>query len=144
MRAIVRSIPSSYAQATVRSALGAIDVDRAHQQHAAYVDALQTLGAEIHEVPVADDLPDSCFVEDNAVVTDEIALGCRIGHAPRRAESDAVLAVLARFRPVVRMTEGTLDGGDVLRVGRTIFVGLSARTDAAGLAALEHTFSPHG
>lgn len=144
MIAIVRGIPSSYAHATTRSPTGPIDVVGARSQHAVYVAALQSLGATIHEVPVADDLPDSCFVEDNAVVADEVALGCRIGHAPRRAEFDAVLAALARYRPVTRMTEGTLDGGDVLRVGRTFFVGRSARTDAGGITALERTFAPHG
>ncbi len=144
MTAIVRGIPSSYAYATVRSPLGPIDVALAGAQHAAYVAALRALGAAIHPVSIADDLADSCFVEDHAVVCDDLALACRLGHPGRREESGPVLDALGQYRTVERMTAGNLDGGDVLRVGRTLFVGRSARTDADGVKALERVFGPRG
>lgn len=142
--AIVRGVPRSYAHATVRSPLGPIDVELARAQHAAYVAALRSLGAVITSVPADDDLPDSCFVEDHAVVIGDLALACRLGHVGRRAEAGPVRAALAEHLALSVMTDGTLDGGDVLRVGRTLFVGRSARTDADGIAALDRTFAPHG
>lgn len=146
MRAIVRGIPASYAAATVATPHpGApIDVDLAREQHARYVRRLRRYGVDVLEVPVADSLPDSCFVEDQAVVVDGRALITRVGHPDRRAESDAVADVLAGCVEVARMREGMLDGGDVLRVGTTLIVGRSERTDALGVRALYERFHPHG
>ena len=110
-----------------------IDFGRALAQHAAYVDALQRTGLEIHALPADADLPDACFVEDTAIVTDECAVITRPGIESRHGEVDGVAAMLERFRPTVRITDpGTLEGGDVLRVGRTFFVGQTPRTNAEG------------
>lgn len=117
-----------------------IDLPRAEAQHAAYEDALRELGCRVVRVPGAPDLPDAVFVEDTAIVLDEVAILTRPGAASRRPETEAVAGVLAGCRPLRRIVEpGTLEGGDVLRAGRTLFVGRSSRTNADGLAQLrEH------
>ena len=119
-----------------------IDVDRAREQHRAYEEAL---GCRIERVPPADDLPDSVFVEDIAVVVEEIAVITRPGAESRRAEIDGVAATLKRFRDL-RFIEapGTLDGGDVLRIGERIYVGLSQRTNAQGAQQLRDHVEPFG
>jgi dimethylargininase len=118
-----------------------IDLALAEAQHAAYEDALRTLGCQVVHVPGAPDLPDAVFVEDTAVALDEVAILTRPGAAARRPETPPVEEVIARYREVRRITEpGTLDGGDVLRAGRTLFVGRSSRTNDAGIAQLRaHT-----
>ena len=122
-----------------------IDVARARAQHAEYCAALRAAGCEVVEVPALHDQPDAVFVEDCAVVLDEIAVITRPGAASRRAEVETVAAVLARFRPLARIEDpGTLDGGDVLRVGRTLFVGETPRTNAAGIGQLRALLAPHG
>lgn len=85
------------------------------------------------------------FVEDAAVVFDELAVVARPGAAARRGETEAVAAALARHRPLARIeAPGTLDGGDVLRVGRRVFVGRSGRTDRSGREQLRALVAPHG
>ena len=140
-RALVRGVPSSYAQATVRGDRLLIDVAVARQQHAAYVAAVRASGVEVTVLPVKDDLPDSCFVEDQAVVAGAMGLQTRCGHEGRRAEAPSVALALAAWVPVRPMREGCLDGGDVLHVGRTLFVGRTDRTDATGVRALRDAFS---
>jgi dimethylargininase len=83
------------------------------------------------------------FVEDTAVVLDEVAVLTRPGAVSRRGETASVAEVLGRYRTLTAIAApATLDGGDVLRVGRTLFVGLSSRTDAAGIAQLGHLVRP--
>jgi dimethylargininase len=90
-------------------------------------------------------LPDCAFVEDAAVVLDEAALLCRMGAAARRVESAGIEVVLRRYRDIVPMEPpATLDGGDVLRVGRTLLVGRSSRTNDEGVAALQRLADSHG
>src|SRR5579884_3901100 len=114
-----------------------IDFEKAVEQHRQYEEALRDLGASVVSLPAEPDLPDSCFVEDPAVVVDEVAVMTRMGAVSRRREAESLAVALARFRPVRWMREpATLDGGDVLRVGRTVFVGLSARTNRDGVAQL--------
>jgi dimethylargininase len=122
-----------------------IDFERARTEHAAYEDALRALGCEVRRVPPAPEHPDSVFIEDTVVVLDEMAIICRPGAPSRRAETAAVAAVVGALRPVVAITApATLDGGDVLRAGRRVFVGRSARTNAAGIAQLTDILSPYG
>jgi dimethylargininase len=118
-----------------------IDVALASAQHQAYQRALQSLGCRVEALPAQDTLPDAVFVEDVAVVLDEAAILTRPGAESRRAEVRSVAEVLARYRPLLAIdAPGTLDGGDVLRVGRTLYVGQSARSNAAGIAQLRvHT-----
>jgi len=122
-----------------------IDYALAVQQHAAYEDALVSLGLELIHLPAAPELPDSVFVEDTAVVLDEIAIIGRSGVASRRGETEAVAAALAPYRTLASIgAPGTLEGGDVLRIGRMLYVGLSSRTNDAGIAQLRAIVTPIG
>ena len=101
-----------------------IDVARAAAQHAAYEQALEQLGCVVHRLPAGVDMPDSVFIEDTAVVLDEVAIITRPGAVRRRRETSDVAKALERYRPVVRIdAPGSMDGGDVMVVGRRIFVG---------------------
>jgi dimethylargininase len=114
-----------------------IDVERARRQHRAYRQALAECGARVVTLPPLDDLPDAVFVEDVALVLDEIAILLGMGVESRREEPARIAAELARWREVVRLPEGVrAEGGDVVRLGRTLHVGDSGRTDAAGIAAI--------
>ena len=123
----------------------AIDVPRAQAQHDAYCRALEALGCEVIRLPAETAFPDSVFVEDVALAFDEAAVATRPGAASRREEGDAVLEVLGSFRRILRIeAPGTLDGGDVLRIGRRVFVGISARSNEAGRAQLRELLAPYG
>ncbi len=120
-----------------------IDVDRAQRQHRAYQDALTSLGCRVVALPPEHELPDAVFVEDVALVFDEIAIRTRPGAPSRRAEVASVANALASYR-TMRSIEapGTIDGGDVLRIGRTIYVGRSARSNAAAIEQLRAIVGP--
>ncbi|MGH9118897.1 MAG: dimethylarginine dimethylaminohydrolase family protein [Acidimicrobiales bacterium] len=123
-----------------------IDVDRARHQHAAYVDLLHRLGAEIVWLAPADEHPDGVFVEDTAVVAPPLAVLTRPGTESRRGEVRTMRPALDRDRrPVVELTPpARLDGGDVLLVGHTLYVGVTARTDDEGRRQLADSVRPHG
>ena len=121
------------------------DLDRAVAQHAAYADLLRSLGLDVLELPPDPALPDCCFVEDVAIVLDEVALLAMPTPPSRRGEIAAVEEAVARFRPLERTPlPATLEGGDVLRVGRRLFVGRSPRTNEAGIARLAAVAEPLG
>ena len=114
-----------------------IDFARATEQHALYEMELIALGCTIQRLPDSPELPDSVFVEDTAVVLPEIAIIARPGAASRRLEVASVAEALRPHRPVKFIeAPATLDGGDVLVVGYTIYVGDSARTNAEGIRQL--------
>src|SRR6185503_1062775 len=95
-----------------------IDVGLAARQHAAYEALLEELGWAVERLPVEPTLPDSVFVEDAAVVVDELAVVTRPGAESRRDETRSVGEALARHRPLARIeAPARLDGGDVLRLG---------------------------
>jgi dimethylargininase len=122
-----------------------IDLALAAEQHAAYERQLADLGCRVVSLPAEPELPDSVFVEDTAIVVDELAVVMRPGAEPRRGETPSVARVLAEHRPVaVIEAPGTLDGGDVLRLGRRLFVGLSGRSNRAGIEQLHTVLSSHG
>ncbi|HEV8240768.1 MAG TPA: arginine deiminase family protein [Thermoanaerobaculia bacterium] len=122
-----------------------IDVRVARQQHAAYVALLEELRCAVEHLPAEPSLPDSVFVEDAAVVVDELAVITRPGAASRRGETASVAAALARHRPLARIeAPATLDGGDVLRIGRRLFAGLSSRTSRDGVDQLAALLAPFG
>jgi dimethylargininase len=113
-----------------------IDVERAAAQHRAYEQALERAGLSVTRLP---DLPahaDGVFVEDTAIILGEHAVVTRPGARSRRAETDSTAAALAERFTVHRLTRGKLDGGDVLRIGRRLYVGQSRRTDCAGIVNL--------
>ena len=123
----------------------AIDVELAEAQHAAYTKALESLGCRLIQLPAQPDLPDSVFVEDVAVVLDEIAVMTRPGAESRRPEGASVAEVLARFRPLRTIEEpGTIDGGDLLRVGRNLYLGRSGRSNAAAAEQLRELAGDYG
>ena len=114
-----------------------IDHGRAVLQHEAYCHMLRRCGADVFTLDVNRDLPDSVFIEDTAIVLDEVAVLASMGAPSRRAEPAGVEPELRKYREVVRVElPATVEGGDVLRVGRTLLVGQSSRTNAAGLDAL--------
>lgn len=122
-----------------------IDIAAALNQHDAYCRALETAGAQVERLPADDRYPDGVFMEDTAVVLDEIAVISMPGALSRRGEVEAVGDILGRYRPLARLAlPATLDGGDVLRVGRQIYVGRSSRTNAAGAEALARAVEPYG
>jgi dimethylargininase len=122
-----------------------IDIDRARSQHQAYQDALRGAGIQVVELPGDPRLPDGVFVEDTAVVLDELAVITSPAPVSRRGEWPAVQAALQFFRHLVRLPpEAFLEGGDVLRVGRTLYVGQGGRTTDAGLQALDEIVRPLG
>src|SRR5579872_4391360 len=101
-----------------------IDLAKAAAQHEAYERFLAEMGASVISLPAEPDLPDSVFVEDPALVLDEVAVMTRMGALSRRREVDTLAEALARFRPLRWLQEpATLEGGDVLRIGRKLYVG---------------------
>jgi dimethylargininase len=122
-----------------------IDVGLAQRQHLAYERRLADLGCLVTSLPPEPALPDSVFVEDAAIVLDELAVITVPGAVSRRAETASIAAALAPWRPLLHLGEqGTLDGGDVLVVGRTVFVGRSLRSDEAGCGQLRDLLAPRG
>jgi dimethylargininase len=122
-----------------------IDVALARAQHHAYEETLRRLGVSVVALIAEPDLPDSVFVEDTAVVLDEMAVITRPGAASRRPEVQTIAQTLAPYRRVEWIeAPATMDGGDVLRIGKTIYVGLSTRSDARGIEALANIVKPSG
>ena len=121
-----------------------IDVKRAIAQHGAYEQLLAELGARVVQLATEPDLPDAVFVEDPVVVVDDIAVICRMGAISRRPEAASLADVLSLYRPLRYLTEpATLDGGDVMRIGRTLYVGVSARTNRDGIKQLTDLLRPY-
>jgi dimethylargininase len=121
-----------------------IDVSRALAQHRAYRDALRGAGIQVIELSADPGLPDGVFVEDTAVVLDELAVITAPSPPSRRQEWPAIGSALQPYRPVVRLpTDAYLEGGDVVRLGRTLYVGQGGRTGETGLRALEKVVCPH-
>lgn len=122
-----------------------IDIDRALEQHHAYAALLTRLGAEVTILGPLADHPDSCFVEDAALAFPECFVLTLPGAASRRSEPAQLRPALPADRPVVTLTgSGTIDGGDVLHIGRAMFVGLTSRTNADGIEALRQSLTLHG
>lgn len=142
MIAITRDVPSSIeaCELTYRSP-ERIDVARARWQHQEYRKLLASLGCEVISLPADDRYPDSVFVEDTAIVLDDLAVITRPGAASRRGETRAIADALAPYRPLVHIeAPATLDGGDVLVLDDRIYVGLSTRTNEAAIGQLRwHT-----
>lgn len=123
----------------------AIDIERAQEQHRRYEQCLEALGLRVLSLPQEPDLPDAVFVEDTAVVLDEVAVKTRPRLDSRRAEVESVAAALAQHRPLVAIEQpGTLEGGDVIRIDRTLYVGLSRRTNEEGARQLATLVQPWG
>jgi dimethylargininase len=122
-----------------------IDLAKAEQQHGVYQRLLEKFGARLISLPAEPQLPDSMFVEDPAIVLDELAIIFPLGTETRRPEAASIAQALAKFRKIARVElPGQVEGGDILRIGRRLFVGLSSRTNLEGIQQLTSITSPHG
>src|SRR3954469_13580730 len=122
-----------------------IDIARASEQHAAYRECLRELGLRVVDLPAEPEFPDAVFVEDPAIVLDEIAIMTRLGAESRRGESESLARELKPYRELRGLqAPATLDGGDVMAAGKTLFVGVTARTNAAGIGQLAAEVEPFG
>jgi dimethylargininase len=122
-----------------------IDFDLAVRQHDNYCRMLEKLGVAVERLSENESYPDSCFVEDTAVVVDELAVICSMGVESRRGETRLIERELSRYRKTVRINlPATIEGGDVLRAGKKMFVGLSSRTNEQGLEELSKLLRPYG
>jgi dimethylargininase len=144
--ALTRTVPPSIPRCELTHlARESIDVARATTQHEAYEGMLIRLGCTVRRLPDEPEMPDSAFVEDTAVVLEELAVIARSGAESRRGETSSVSSALAEHREVQCIrAPGTLDGGDVLCVGQRVYVGLSGRTNEDGVRQLAELLAPHG
>jgi dimethylargininase len=122
-----------------------IDIGLASQQHQQYQSVLSSLGCDVVTVPTVSGLADSVFIEDTALVLDELAVLCRPGAESRRAEVAGVRNILQRYKTLESIqSPGTLDGGDLLRVGNVIVAGLSTRSNKSGIDQLRNIVADYG
>lgn len=123
----------------------AIDYGQAVQQHDEYCGLLRDHGIEVTKLNASDTLPDCCFVEDTAIIVDEVGIITSMGAASRRSETLLVEQELSRFREIKHIRlPAQLEGGDVVRLGKKVFVGLSRRTNVQGVEALKRILEPFG
>jgi dimethylargininase len=142
--ALTREVPASFDRA-LAAARQPIDVALARRQHARYRAALDELGLDVLVLAAADDLPDCCFIEDTAIVVDGLVIVTRPGAPSRQGETAAVAARIGGSIELAHLeAPATLDGGDCLRVGASLYIGRSARTNAAGIARVAELVGPRG
>ena len=135
--AIIRKPGENFAQGITTANLGVPSYPQMLEQHAAYIATLQQLGLEVLKLEALPDYPDAYFVEDVAVVTPDMAVITNPGAPARNGEQQHIEPVLAQFREIVRIQPpGTVDGGDVLMIGKHFFIGISERTNPLGAAQL--------
>ncbi|WP_420452219.1 dimethylargininase [Ilumatobacter sp.] len=146
-RAVVRRPSPRLAEGEVSTTVREpVDADRAREQWEGYVEAMRSRGWEIFELEPADDHPDGVFVEDAVFVHGELAVVTRPGARSRRGETEGLAHRFAQLGFEVAAIEApaTLDGGDLLDLGGTVYAGRSARTDAAGIDQLRALLAPAG
>lgn len=122
-----------------------INIEIARQQHTQYIHALEELGCEVIELPEEPELPDSVFVEDAAFILPELAVITRPGADSRKPETETIIKALAPYKPLVHISApATLDGGDVLTLGKKIYVGLSTRSNRSAIEQLNQLLNQYG
>jgi dimethylargininase len=122
-----------------------IDFESASSQHRAYEKMLESIGIEVHSLPAESNLPDSVFVEDAAIVLEECAIITRMGADSRKPESDSIINALAPYRHLMTVeSPGTVDGGDVLVIGKTMYIGLSGRSNRNAVEQIRSYLGPFG
>ena len=122
-----------------------IDASLASHQHRQYQSLLSSLGCNVVTLPTAAGLADSVFIEDTALVLDDVAVMCRPGASSRRAEVAGVRDILQQYRVLASIEPpGTLDGGDLLRIGKVIYAGLSTRSNKSGIDQLRNIVANYG
>jgi dimethylargininase len=143
--ALLREVPSTFDRAIVSEYGRQPKVDLAVEQHRSYARALSDAGYDIEILPGDDAHPDCVFIEDTAVILGSIAVITNPGAIERRGELGAVSGALRRIMPLAQIdAPGTLDGGDVMVIGDTVFVGRSKRTNDAGIAQFEEVARSQG
>jgi dimethylargininase len=145
LTAITRAVSPAFANCEL-SFVGRqpIDLKVAGAQHRAYEKLLEQLGAQVISLPAEPNLPDSMFVEDPAIVLDELAVIMPLGTDSRRAESASLARALEPFRKLAHITlPATMEGGDILRIDRKLYVGLSRRTNPEGIRQLRDLLRPY-
>ena len=144
-KAIVRRPGWNFAEGITTSGLGKPDFEKALEQHEAYCNALIRCGLDLIVLSADERFPDGCFVEDTAVVTGEAAIITRPGATSRLGEELEISKILRDFMKIERIEHpGTIDGGDVLRVGNHFYIGISERTNNEGAEQLSIILSKHG
>ena len=122
-----------------------IDLDIARRQHQEYIHALAQIGCEVIELPEQRDLPDSVFVEDTAFILPEVAVITRPGADSRKPETESIVQALSSHRPLVHVTApATVDGGDVLVLGKNIYIGMSTRSTMEAVTQLQGLLDNYG
>jgi dimethylargininase len=146
LRAIVHKVSPNISQCELTFVdRSLIDFELAKRQHGDYCAALERLGVNVTVLSENKSYPDCCFVEDTAIVVDELAVICSMGASSRRAEAKLIERELSKYREIARIClPATIDGGDVLRVGKKIFVGQSSRTNTQGIEDLVRILEPLG
>jgi dimethylargininase len=128
--------------------LGAPDYEGALAQHRAYIRAMESLGAAVTVLPPLEEYPDSCFVEDVAVLSEKWAVITNPGAPSRKGEIEGIIPAIRQFYPEDRIHRiadpGALEGGDVMRVEDTFYVGLSSRTNHEGIRRFQEILEPYG
>lgn len=136
-KALVRPPSENFLDGITEANLGEPDYGKALEQHGMYCAALKKCGLELVVLPADSKYPDACFVEDTAIVIDDTVVITRIGHEARRGEESAIETALSGMKQLRIIQEpGTVDGGDVMRVGDHFFIGLSKRTNEEGAKQL--------
>jgi dimethylargininase len=145
-RAIVRTPGRSMVDGLTTAGLGPPLYDKAVEQHAAYVEALKSLGLEVTVLDPDEDYPDSTFVEDVALLTPKCAIVTRPGAPSRRGETAAIESALKQFYLTIEKIEppGTVDAGDIMKVGLHFYIGLSERTNEPGARQIIGILEKHG
>lgn len=143
--AIVRKPASNFSEGLTTSQLGKPSFELLQIQHSAYIRTLEKLGLSITVLPALPDYPDAYFVEDTAVVAQEVAVITNPGAPSRQGEEKSIQEALSEHKKIENiLTPGTVDGGDVLMVGRHIFIGISERTNEEGAQQLSDLYQSFG
>jgi dimethylargininase len=145
LTAITRAVSPAIAKCELSFVLRQpIDIEIARAQHGAYEQLLEKLGVRVISLPAEPTLPDSMFVEDPAIVLDELAVIFSLGAASRRPEAPSLAAAVGKFRKLAHVTlPGTIEGGDVLRIGRKLYVGITKRSNGEGIRQLTSIVAPY-
>jgi dimethylargininase len=144
-KAIVRKPGRNFASGITTSGLGKPVYQEVLKQHEAYRDTLKKCGLELIVLEADERYPDGCFVEDTAVVINDAAIIARPGAFSRQGEEDEISEVLSKYRKIVKIkAPGTLDGGDILRAGSHLYIGISGRTNNEGARQLAAILEEYG
>jgi dimethylargininase len=145
LTAITRAVSPALAQCELTFVeRQSIDMAKAQAQHSAYEHLLAKLGIHVHSLPTEPALPDSMFVEDPAIVLDELAVILPLGTKSRQPEAESLARALSPFRKLHSITApAAIEGGDVLRIDRTLYVGQTTRTNAEGVRQLAAILAPY-